>query len=229
MMSKQETTVISLGGSLIVPDDIDVAFLRNFTFFIKEQTAAGQKFVLITGGGKVCRRYQAAATELGIASQEENDWVGIHVTRLNGQFLRIILGQLAHGEVITDPADLKSINEPVTVAAGWKPGWSTDYDAVEMAKTVGAKRVINLSNVDYVYDKDPKTFPEAKKIEKIEWAEFRKLIPKKWAPGLNSPFDPMAAKIAEENNIEVVFMNGRDTDNIKKYLDGKSFIGTLIK
>ncbi len=225
----KQVNIISLGGSLIVPDEIDTGFLEKFIKFIKDRVLAGERFVLITGGGKVCRRYQKAANDLGITDIESNDWIGIHVTRLNAQFLRIILGELAHNEIIINPNEVSGVTKPVVVAAGWKPGWSTDFDAVELAKLFKAKRLVNLSNIDYVYDKDPKQFPDAKKIEQISWTEFRKIIPKKWEPGLNAPFDPIAAKEAEAIPLEVAIMNGRDIENLKNYFDGENFVGTLIR
>jgi uridylate kinase len=90
------------------------------------------------------------------------------------------------------------------------------------------KKIINLSNIDYVYDKDPKKFPGAKKVEKFSWAEFRKLVGDKWNPGLNAPFDPIASKIAQESGMEVAIMNGRNLKNLKNYLEGKKFKGTTI-
>jgi uridylate kinase len=90
------------------------------------------------------------------------------------------------------------------------------------------KKVINLSNIEYVYDKDPKKYPEAKKIERSSWGEFRKLLPTEWISGLNSPFDPVAAKKAQELGIEVAIMNGRNIENLKNYLEGKEFKGTII-
>jgi uridylate kinase len=98
-----------------------------------------------------------------------------------------------------------------------------------VAKNVGAKKIINLSNIDYVYDSDPKINLNAKKIEKISWEEYRKLIPTEWNPGLNSPFDPIASKMAEEEGLEVVIMNGKPIENLAKYLNGEKFLGTVIK
>jgi uridylate kinase len=224
----KKTAVISLGGSLIVPDEIDTGFLKSFIKLVKKRVALGDRLVLITGGGKICRRYQKAAGDLGDISDEDNDWVGIHVTRLNAQFLRILLGGLAYHEIITDPAVFSGVSAPVAVAAGWKPGWSTDFDAVELAKVAGAKTVVNLSNIDFAYDKDPKKYPDARKIEKISWKDFRKLIPEHWDPGLNSPFDPIASKNAEAAGLSVAIMNGRNFENLNNYLDGKEFVGTLI-
>ena len=93
---------------------------------------------------------------------------------------------------------------------------------------LGAKRIINLSNIDYVYDSDPKINSNAKKIEKISWKDYKALIPKEWNPGLNSPFDPIASKIAEEEKMKVAILNGKNISNLEKYLNGKDFIGTVI-
>ena len=122
-----------------------------------------------------------------------------------------------------------SFNKPVLVGSAYEPGHSSDYDAILAAKNLGAKKLINLSNIDYVYDSDPKKNPNAKKIEQISWAEYRKIIPKEWISGLNSPFDPTASEIAEKEGIQVIIMNGKPIDNLAKCLNGEKFFGTIIK
>ncbi|MDO8564765.1 MAG: UMP kinase [bacterium] len=222
-------TIISLGGSLVAPDAIDLSFVRSFKALIEAEIKNGKQFVIIVGGGKAARRYQEAAKELGVDGKEELDWVGIYATRLNAELVRVAFGAHAHGEIIIDPSALKGVTARITIGAGWKPGWSTDFDAVEMAHIAGAKKIVNLSNIDFVFDKDPKQFPDAKKIEHIGWAEFRKdVLPAEWTPGVNVPFDPIAAKRAEELGLEVAIMNGKNLENLKDYLEGKKFIGTVI-
>ena len=120
-------------------------------------------------------------------------------------------------------------NCPVLVGGGWKPGNSSDLAAIHSAISVGAEKVINLSNIDYAYDKDPNKFPDAVKIEKSSWADFRAILPKEWGPGLSAPFDPIAAKRADEAGLEVAIMNGKNIENLKNYLEGKEFLGTVIK
>ena len=228
-MADIQKIVISLGGSLVVPDELDLNFLRSIKALVEAEVRSGKSFIIITGGGKICRTYQAAAQQLGVSSPDELDWLGIHVTRMNANFFRILMGDLAHGEIITDPKVLGEITKPVVIAGGWKPGWSTDLVAVEIARTTGAKKLVNLSNIDYVYDKDPRKFPDAQKIEQASWAEFRKIIPAEWSPGVNTPFDPVAAKLAEELGLEVAIMNGKPLGNLENYLSGKKFKGTVIK
>ncbi|MEK7104614.1 MAG: UMP kinase, partial [Patescibacteria group bacterium] len=204
-----ETIIISLGGSLIIPDEIDINFLKDFKKLILSQiekparnadgiasAGGGKKFVIITGGGKLCRRYNKAAEEISKSSNDDLDWLGIFSTRFNAEFVKILFGDLAEDKIILDPTLSIKLNKSVIIGGGWKPGNSTDFCAVLMAKNVGAKKIINLSNTDYVYDSDPKVNSNAKKIEKISWPEYRTIIPKEWNPGLNSPFDPVASEMA---------------------------------
>jgi len=213
---------------LIVPDQIDTDFLSRFKALILKKIERGFSFAIIAGGGKVCRRYQEAAHSITPLSRQDLDWLGIHVTRLNAQLLRNIFAGYAHPQVIKNPTTDIEADEPVIIAAGWQPGCSTDYDAVLMAKNLGARRLVNLSNIDYVYDDDPKKNPRAKKIEKTSWADFRKLIPVEWDPGLSSPFDPIAAKEAEVLGLEVAIINGAKLEEFSHYLDGEPFVGTVI-
>src|SRR3989338_8249257 len=224
-----ETIVISLGGSLIVPDNIDVDFLKEFKALVLAKVEKGKKFVIITGGGRLCRKYNDVAKELGKPTNEDLDWIGIASLRLNAELLRIIFEKYAYREVVSNLTESFSSDKPIIIGSAYKPGWSSDWNAVQAAKTIGAKKVINMSNIDYVYDSDPKVNPNAKKIEKISWAEYRKLIPAEWNPGLNSPFDPVASKVAEEAGIEVAFTNGKPIDNLATCLNGQDFAGTIIK
>jgi uridylate kinase len=229
-MIQQETIVMSVGGSLIVPDQIDTSFLSSLKELITTQTANGRRFIIITGGGKLARRYADAAKQVSDLDNEDLDWLGIHATRLNGHLLRTVFKDIAHPVMITNPDDILDApkDAPLIVAAGYRPGASTDLRAVQIADRVGAKKVINLSNIEYVYTADPRTNPDATKIEDITWEEFRKLIPEKWDPGLSSPFDPIAAKEAQLRDIEVACIDGAQMDSLTNYLNGAPFIGTRI-
>lgn len=231
-MQSKKMVIISLGGSLIVPGEIDWEFLKKFKELIERQIKKGYKFVVITGGGKICRKYQEAALKISKLTDEDRDWLGIHATRMNAQFVRTIFRKHAHPRINTNPHDLEdfyNFKENILVAAGWRPGFSTDYDAVVLAKYLNIKEIINFSNIDYVFDKDPNKFPNAKKIEKISWKEFRKIVGNKWDPGMNVPFDPIASKLAQEAKIQVMIMNGRNLKNLENYLEANKFQGTVIQ
>jgi uridylate kinase len=229
LRSKREYVVVSVGGSLIVPDEIDTTFLTNFRELILKKTNDGLSFFIITGGGRTARRYQEAAhAVLGDSDPEDLDWLGIHSTRLNAHLFRALFSEQAQARIVKNPTRKVGGRSSVIIGAGWKPGWSTDYCAVMAAKQLGAKKLINLSNIDYVYDKDPRKFPDAIKIEKSSWADFRKLIPDHWDPGLSSPFDPVAAKEAEVLGLEVAIINGKKLNEFENYLSGKEFVGSVI-
>jgi uridylate kinase len=224
----EETIVISLGGSLIIPDQIDVEFLKNFKKLILAEVAKGKKFLIITGGGKLCRRYQEAVKEITSPSKEDLDWIGIASLKLNAELIRVIFEEFAFEQIILNPSEPFSFEKPIVIGAAYRPGGSTDWDAVLGAKTIKAKKIINLSNIAYVYDSDPKKNPEAKKFERISWTDYRKLIPAEWNPGFSSPFDPIASKLAEELGMEVIILKGEPLSNFENYLNGKEFLGTVI-
>lgn len=228
-MDNRETVVLSLGGSLIIPDGVDVDFLRNFISFVKDYIKKDFHFVIITGGGKICRIYNEAAKKMTSPTKEDLDWIGIATTKVNAELLRVSFGDIAYEKVLNDPNLIIKTNKSVIIGCGWKPGCSSDNDAVIIAEKLEAKKVINLSNIDYVYNKDPKKYSDAKPIKEISWENFRSILPKEWVPGLNSPFDPTAAVHAERLGLEVVVMNGKNIENLKNYLDGKEFIGTIIR
>jgi len=227
---EQQWVIISLGGSIIVPKEgIAVAFLREFKAMIEELLAHGLRFVIVTGGGRTARNYQEAAHGIGHLNDEDLDWLGIHATRLNAHLIRTIFKESAAPRIVTNPLeDPLPHDAKMIVGAGWKPGFSTDYDAAVIAKRLGAKRIVNLSNISHVYSEDPRTNPKAKKFETMSWKELRAIIGDTWSPGLNVPFDPIAAKLCEQEQMTVAILSGDDLANIKAALEGKKCKGTSI-
>jgi uridylate kinase len=228
-------TIISLGGSLIVPKaGIDFLFLKKFRELIVKRIKKGERFVIVTGGGQTARQYQEAAVKVTKLTPDDRDWIGIHATRLNAHLIKTIFRAYAHPRINKNPrtkADLSkhfAKGEKIMLAAGWHPGWSTDYVSTILAERLQAKTVINLSNIKYVYDKDPNKFKDAKKIKEINWADFRKIVGNKWDPGLNAPFDPVAAKHAEKLGLEVIIAEGKNIKNLEKIFNKDKFVGTII-
>lgn len=218
--------IFSLGGSLIAPANIDADFLRKFRTLVLSYIPAMQ-FVLFCGGGNTAREYQQHLRELHVGD-EFLDWIGIYASRLNAEFVRLMFGQYAYKNVVCNPTQKIHTRKPVIVGAGWEPGWSTDYDAVQFAAVHNFTRLVNLSNVDYVYNKDPRQHRDARPIKETTWAEFRKIVGNKWQPGLNRPFDPIAAKLAQKAGLTVMIANGHNFKNLRAILDDKPFAGTVI-
>lgn len=212
--------------------EVNISFLKKFKKLVLGFVNKGHSFVIVVGGGKLARVYQEEISNILKPSFEDKDWLGILTTRLNAQFVKIIFGDKAHSFIVTNPTlPIKTV-KPIIISAGWKPGWSTDYIAVLLAKKFGAKEIINASNIPFVYSEDPKLAKvngrKPKAIPKLFWKEYRKLIGGKWIPGLGVPIDPIAAKEAQKQGIKAIIVLGTDLKNLKNLLSGKNFRGTTI-
>ncbi len=222
-----KTIILSLGGSLICPADFDFKFLKKFKQVIEKYIKKDYKFAIICGGGKLARTFQEIASRSSKLNNEELDWLGIHATKINAHLVKSIFDSNAEDFVVSNPNRKIKFKKSIVIGAGWKPGWSTDYDAVLLAKNLGIREIVNMSNVDYVYDKDPKKYKNSKKIQKISWKNYLKLINQKWKAGMNVPFDPIAAKEAKKLGMGVNII-GKDLRNLENLLNGKKFKGTII-
>ncbi|MBI5254751.1 UMP kinase, partial [Candidatus Falkowbacteria bacterium] len=156
--------ILSIGGSLIAPDEIQVDFLKKIKNVLEKKIAprtasaelrrGAARFAIVVGGGGAARKYQKALKEFNV-NAAGLDEVGIAATRLNATLLRLALWPMAGNSIFLSPEDVEFENEQIVIGGGWKPGWSTDYVAVLLAKKFGADCVVNFSNIDYVYTKDP--------------------------------------------------------------------------
>jgi len=225
-------TVISLGGSIVAPDGVDAAFLKDFAGLIRELLEEDKErgFIFVVGGGGPARAWQNAYREVcrGAVKDEEADWIGIMATRLNAQLVKAVMAQWCFQDVVTDPARAEPLSGRILVAAGWKPGFSSDNDAVLLAGRFNAKTVINLSNIEKVYTGDPKKDPRARPLDNISWDDFRAMVGDKWVPGTNVPFDPVASRHAQELGLKVICAAGRNLGNLRNIINGGDFTGTTI-
>ena len=230
------TKVLSVGGSIIVPDKPDVGFLTAFVAMCREwlDQDKSRRLILVAGGGAPARVYQNAYKEVsestGLAAQADAaDWIGIMATRINAQLLKACFGDYCKNDVVYNPTlENLSFDGQVLVASGWKPGFSTDTDAVYLGEKFDAKTIVNLSNIEKVYTDDPRKNPNAKPLDTISWADFRKMVGDEWTPGKNCPFDPIASKKASELGMKVICAGVKNLDNIKAILNDGDFIGTTI-
>ncbi len=223
-----KTIVVALGGSIVYPNDIDTKFLKDFKKFVEKFTQNGTKFVLVVGGGSICRVYQKAAAAVAPLEDEDKDWLGIHVTRTNAHLVRTIFRKIANPVLIDARGKVKKLSHPVTVGGGWQPGWSTDYVATALSQDFDVPEVVIIGKPDYVYDRDPQKFKNAKPLPELSWKTYRAMIPKKWIPGFHAPVDPIAAKLGDKAGITAIVVNGKDLKNLEALFTGKEFKGTVI-
>ncbi len=225
------TTVISLGGSIVAPERPDAGFLADFAKRVRAYLAedSARRLIFVVGGGGPARAWQdACKTARPDTGHDALDWIGIRATRLNAELVRAVFEPECPHDVVTDPTAVTVFTGRILVAAGWKPGFSTDFDAVVLAERFQADTVVNLSNIAKVYTADPKLDPSARPIDAISWADFRALVGDTWTPGANLPFDPVATKRSAELGLRVVCAAGRDLDNLDAILRGTPFVGTTI-
>ncbi len=236
-----ETVVLAVRGSLIAPEDVDTEFIDGFRGVLRRHVHAGRRFVCVCGGGEVSRIYQRALAALGGEAPEGQDRVGIRTTKLNAQLLieALNIGEsLAHPEVFNETdydrlgngqAEIDFEGYPIVLASGWKPGRSIDHCAVTIAKTNGIQRIVKLSDIDYIYNRDPDQYSVVKPLGSLTWQKLKALIPEHWEPGAHLPFDPRAVEAAEGTDLSLAVINGHYLDEVERCLDGKSFIGSLVE
>ena len=237
-MGDSKTIIIALGGSIICPQPgkIDVNFLKKFKKLILKYLKKGYRFIIIAGGGKVCRVYQDAAAKIIRLPYEDMDWLGIHATRLNAHLLRTIFRKEAYPVVSDDPKKPVKGDWSLLIASGWRPGWSTDYISVLLAKRFRVKEIIDAGDIPFVYTKDPFKYKKARALGErkegggwvVSWKDYRKLVGPRWMPGLSVPIDPIAAKLAQKLKIRALIIKGTELKNLEKVLSGKKFRGTVI-
>ncbi|MDO8664792.1 MAG: hypothetical protein Q7K44_04595 [Candidatus Liptonbacteria bacterium] len=245
-----KTVVIALGGSIMYPEAIDISFLKKFRKFILKKLHNGSRFIIVTGGGRIARIYQEAADKVVKISDEDKDWLGIHSTRVNAHLLRTIFREVADPVIIDSHNKMKKLRYPVTIASGWRPGWSTDYISIAIAEHFKVKEAVIAGKPSYVYPVRGRAPQGARSTrllaraasngvhdnqldkqhpyKEISWKEYRKLIPAKWKPGLHSPVDPVGAKLAEKKKIAAIIINGKDLKNFEQMLSGRKFNGSII-
>ena len=220
--------VISLGGSVIVPDKVDYAYLEDFKKVINKFSKKN-KVVIVTGGGKTARRYLKPLQKAGI-SERIASLVGIASTRLNARLVEGVFGLTGSvPESLSEvKKELKRRNLVICGALGEKEGRTSDANAAEVAGAIKADYFLNITNVKGLYDDDPKK-KKAKLISSISYDDFLKIIRKiKYHAGQHFVLDQAAAEIIKRRKIKV-YIVGRDLKNIRKCLKGRKFVGTTIK
>jgi uridylate kinase len=223
--------VLSIGGSMINPDGKpSLEFLKAIAKMIKESK---NEFGILTGGGSIARVYANAARELG-AGEYEADAIGITSTRQNAQLVITALagaGVDVYRHVITDFEEAKGRRSKVLVMGGTIPGITTDTDAVLLAEATGATRLVNISNVEGIYDANPKKNPKARKFAKMSYNELIKLAADNdsRSAGTHFVFDMLACKLIARSKIETHFVDGGKLEDVRNAMEGRKHGGTVVR
>ena len=219
--------VISLGGSVLISDDVDSTYFQKLTNFLKELSEQ-YKIYIIIGGGKTARTYINLGRKLNF-NEETLDTFGIYITRVNARILTNLLN-ISNEKIPESTDEAKEINKKIVIMGGTTPGHSTDMVGAELAEKIGAKKFIIATNVDGVYNKDPNKYSDAKQIKEISIEKLINEYGTEWSSaGKNIVIDGPCLKIIKRAKIPTYVLNGKKLEELKKVINNENFNGTIIK
>jgi len=226
----KKVIVISLGGSLIIPNDINVKYLKDFKKIILKNKDK-YKFIVVCGGGSIARKYISALREIGM-NENFQSYAGISATRTNARFMSYFFNQDQERGIPSRTREVKDYIKKYDIifcgALEYHPKRTSDSTSAEIAEVFKCN-FINLTDVSGLHDKNPKEFKNAKFIPNISWKEFNKMANKiKFKPGQHFVLDQKAARIIMKNKI-TTYILGEDIKQLDNLLNGKKFIGTKIQ
>lgn len=225
----KKTIVLSLGGSLIVPEKIDTDFLREFKKVIVKNSK-NYKFIIVCGGGTVARKYISALKDMGL-NEEFQSYAGISATRMNARFMSYMFKINPKKGIPHSLKDIKKYTKSQSVvfcgALEYKPKQTSDSTAVEIASHFDTE-FVNLTNVKGLYNKNPKKHKDAKFISEISWGDFYDMANQmEFEPGQHFVLDQTAAKMIKENKVKT-YIVGKNLEELDNLLNDKEFKGTTI-
>lgn len=222
-----EKVVVSIGGSILVPGENDAEFIRRLADMLKEVSKEVQ-LAIVCGGGKTARYYAGIAKDLG-GDTYDQDILGIAATRMNAQLLCLALGDMPDS-ITGDAEETAKMSAPgkVVVMGGTVPGHTTDAVSAMVAASMRADRIVNGTAVDAVYTDDPRKNPDAKKITSMTIDQLGDIVYKEHGASKSSVFDPLGVKLAKENSIDILIIDGRNLDELRNAILGKEIRGTFV-
>ncbi|HYA70330.1 MAG TPA: UMP kinase [Thermoplasmata archaeon] len=228
--SDRTPVVVSVGGSVLLTGQGDTEYLEHLADLFR-RLGAQRPLVVTVGGGRTAREYIQLGRALGL-TEFELDEVGIEVTRLHARLLAARVGPPAPAHPPTTvPAVVEQLRtgSPV-ILGGTEPGHTTDGVAALVAVRIRAARVVNATDVDGVYDQDPRTHPNARRIERLSWPEFRAMVHSGTSgeAGQNFLFDRLGVDALARAKIPLLIVPGRDLSNLEAAITGRPCRGSRI-
>lgn len=222
--------VVSIGGSVLLTGNEDVAYFERLADLLR-RVGSELPLVVTTGGGRTAREYIGLGRDLGL-TEIELDEIGIDVTRLHARVLAGRIGPPApsHPPLTIAQAVHELARSSPVILGGTEPGHTTDGVAALIAARVRAARLVNATDVDSIYDLDPRTNPAARRIESTDWASFRATVhaATSGTPGQNFLFDRLGADTLARAGIPLLIVAGRDLDNLEAAIRGRPFRGSRV-
>jgi uridylate kinase len=223
--------VLSMGGSVLVTGDADERFLPELAQLLR-RLSADFPLIVTTGGGRVARDYIRLGRSLGL-TETELDELGIDVSRLNARLLAAVLGPPCPSHPPTSLAEAvrEAHRSKIVVLGGTEPGHTTDGVAGLLAERLRAQRLVNATRVPGLFERDPRKDPSARRIERLDYAGFRKMVESAvtGTAGQQFVFDRLGLESLARAKIPLRIVQGRDLPNLERALRGEEFEGTEIR
>jgi uridylate kinase len=223
--------VLSMGGSVLVTGDGDERFLPELAALLRK---VAQDFPLIVtaGGGRVARDYIRLGRTLGL-TETELDELGIDVSRLNARLLAAVVGPPCPAHPPSSLADAvrEAHRSRIIVLGGTEPGHTTDGVAGLLAERLRAQRLVNATREPGLFERDPRKDPSARRIDRIDYAGFRKMVDAAvtGTAGQQFVFDRLGLESLARSKIPLRIVEGRDLPNLERALRGEEFVGSEVR
>lgn len=222
--------VIKIGGSIFFDKEgkINYDLLLEYSKEIRHLHELGHEVGVVTGGGSFAKQYLSQIRSFNFV-ESVYDIIGIEFSRINALVFSMLLGDIAIKPILTswDQVMQHIDDKRIIVLGGMQPGQSTNAVSAILAEYMSAEYLINLTNVEGVFDRPP-TQAGAKLLRKITYQDFLKILFKQDShAGHYELFDLVAFKIVSRSKIKLVFINGMNPKNLLDCLSGKK-IGTLV-
>jgi uridylate kinase len=219
--------VIKLSGS-IFNFETNFKILNDYVNLIKKINEVYQP-IIITGGGKIARFYINLARSLGF-DESGLDLIGIQVSHLNAKLLISGLGDLCFP---LTPENLDEISTAVltnkiVITGGLYPGQSTNATSALIAEKIKALKFYNATDVDGIFNNDPRIDPDAKMYESIDVKECISILKlENSMAGTYDLMDLISLKVIERSSLPTVVFKS-SIENISKIIMENAKIGTEI-
>jgi uridylate kinase len=221
--------VVRVGGS-VVGSPLNAQLITKYVELLKDLKHKGHQVLAVVGGGTLARKFIKVGEKLSL-EESNKDWIAIHVSRLFAQLFVLGLGTDSCGYVPVSIDEAVSCLETgkVVVLGGLRPGMTTDSVAALVSEHIMADLLVKGSNLDGIYNKDPKKFSDAKKLDRIKFEDLDKVFKNtSHHAGINQIIDPQAVKILQRSKLKTVIVDGYKLKNILAAVNGKR-IGTIIE
>ena len=232
---KYKRVLLKLSGEALQGEQgygIDPKVITEIAGQIKEIVEGGIELAITVGGGNIFRGLAGAAEGMDRA---QADYIGMLATVMNALALQEGLERTGVDTRVQSAINMQEVAEPyirrraerhlekgrVVIFAGGtgNPYFTTDTTAALRACEIGAEAILKATQVDGIYDSDPRTNPDAQKFDEISYLDVL-------AKELNV-MDSTATSLCKDNNIPIIVFNLHKQGNIDRVLRGER-VGTIV-